>query len=84
VDKSVSSAEVKLVVEGEPMVERAVLFDVYEGEGIPVGKSSLAYRLYFRSADRTLSSEEVNQAMGKTVKSLERELKASLRTGAIE
>jgi len=84
VDKSVSSAEVKLVVEGEPMVERAVLFDVYDGEGIPVGKSSLAYRLYFRSADRTLSSEEVNRALGNTVKSLERELKASLRTGATE
>ena len=84
VDKGVSSAQVQSVVEGQPLVEQVVLFDVYEGEGIPTGKSSLAYRLYFQSPDRTLSSEEVNLAVGKAVKSLEKELGASLRSGEVE
>ena len=37
-----------------------VLFDVYEGERIEAGHKSLAYRLTFRAADRTLTTEEVN------------------------
>lgn len=36
------------------------LFDVYEGERIEAGHKSLAYRLTFRAADRTLTTDEVN------------------------
>ena len=81
VSKDVSSAGIRSVIESQPLVDRAVLFDAYEGEGVPPGKSSLAYRLYFQSAEKTLSSEEVGQALSKVVKSLEREVGAVLRGG---
>ena len=38
-------------------------FDRYQGKGIPEGKISLAVRLTFRSADRTLTDAEVQAAM---------------------
>lgn len=41
-------------------LELVTLFDVYEGERIEKGHKSLAYRLTFRAADRTLTTDEVN------------------------
>ncbi|MGW5238937.1 phenylalanine--tRNA ligase subunit beta [Monashia sp. NPDC004114] len=41
-------------------LESVTLFDVYEGERIEAGHRSLAYRLTFRAADRTLTTDEVN------------------------
>ena len=46
-------------------MERARLFDVYTGSGIPAGKKSLAFSLIYRAADRTLTTEEVDTAHAK-------------------
>lgn len=46
-------------------LESATLFDVYQGKGLPEGKKSLAYSLSFRSAERTLTDDEVNAAFTK-------------------
>ena len=43
-----------------PALESVALFDVYEGDRIEAGHRSLAYRLTFRAADRTLTTDEVN------------------------
>ncbi len=81
VDSDVPAAKVQAVIEGRPLVERAVLFDAYEGKEAPPGRVSLAYRIYFQAANRTLSSEEVNRDLAKVVRLLEREAGASLRGG---
>ena len=44
-------------------VESVEVFDVYEGKGLPEGKKSLAFSLVFRSASRTLTDDEVNDAV---------------------
>ncbi len=41
-------------------LESVGLFDVYEGERLEAGHTSLAYRLSFRASDRTLTTDEVN------------------------
>lgn len=38
-------------------------FDRYQGKGVPDGKVSLSFHLTFRSAERTLTDAEVEQAM---------------------
>jgi phenylalanyl-tRNA synthetase beta chain len=43
-------------------LERVEIFDVYHGKGLPEGKKSLAFSLVFRSAERTLTDDEVNAA----------------------
>jgi phenylalanyl-tRNA synthetase beta chain len=46
-------------------VEAVEVFDVYHGAGVGEGKKSLAYALSFRSAERTLTDEEVNVAFAR-------------------
>jgi phenylalanyl-tRNA synthetase beta chain len=60
-------------------VARVTPFDVYSGGQVPVGKKSLAYRILYQSSSRTLTDEEVNQAQGKILDRLQRELGATLR-----
>ena len=48
-------------------------FDRYQGKGVPDGKVSLALRLTFRAADRTLTDAEIQTAMDAIVKALSSE-----------
>jgi phenylalanyl-tRNA synthetase beta chain len=45
-------------------------FDRYQGKGVPEGKVSLALRLTFRAADRTLTDGEVQAAMDSVIGAL--------------
>ncbi len=55
------------------------LFDVYEGKGVDPKRKSLALGLTFRDQSRTLSDDDVNEAVGQVVDSLEKNYKAELR-----
>jgi phenylalanyl-tRNA synthetase beta chain len=44
---------------GGELLHAATVFDLYEGEQLGEGRKSLALRLEFRAADRTLTDEEV-------------------------
>ena len=44
---------------GGELLRSAEVFDLYEGEQLGEGRKSLALRLEFRAADRTLTDEEV-------------------------
>ncbi|MSQ41307.1 MAG: phenylalanine--tRNA ligase subunit beta [Dehalococcoidia bacterium] len=79
VNADVPAARVQALIEGHPLVARVTLFDVYTGEGVPPGKRSLAYRILFQAPDRTLTSEEVSQALERVLRILEREVGARLR-----
>ena len=52
------------------LLERIDLFDVYKGKQIPEGKKSVAYNITMRSPDRTLTDEDVAQAMEKILNHL--------------
>jgi phenylalanyl-tRNA synthetase beta chain len=70
VDESVSAerAEQSIRSAGGKLLESARLFDVYRGEGVPDGMKSLAYSLVYRDPERTLTSDEVEQAHEKVVR----------------
>jgi phenylalanyl-tRNA synthetase beta chain len=46
-------------------------FDLYEGKGLPEGMRSLAWRLRYRAADRTLTDAEVDASVERVLKALE-------------
>jgi Phenylalanyl-tRNA synthetase beta subunit len=52
---------------GEPWIERVEVFDQYLGAPIPDGKKSLAYRVFYRAEDKTLTDLEVNELHQKLV-----------------
>lgn len=61
------------------LVQSVELFDIYEGEELPSGKKSMAYRIYFASSERTLSDEEVDRAMSEIIEGVKKEIGAEVR-----
>jgi phenylalanyl-tRNA synthetase beta chain len=63
VEETVPAAEVRAAVldGGGELLRSAEVFDLYRGEQVGEGRKSLALRLTFRAADRTLTDEEVAQ-----------------------
>ncbi len=76
---NVPAGHVQSLIERVRLVERAELFDVYSGENLPEGSRSLAFRIRFRAADRTLTNEDVNRAVNGLTRVLEREVGATVR-----
>ena len=64
---------------GKPLLRKATLFDVYEGEQVDEGKRSLAYSLTFQATDRTLTDDEVGKVRNKIIRRLQHEFQATLR-----
>lgn len=81
VPRGVRNDEVLAVIRGAAPkeLERAELFDVYEGKGIGEGRRSLAYSLTYRAADRTLTDEEVQRFHQRVVEALVARLNAEVR-----
>ncbi len=79
VPADVPAANVQRLIERVRLVERAELFDVYQGENVPEGTRSLAFRIRFRAADRTLTAEDVNRALNGLTRVLQREAGATVR-----
>ena len=62
VDEDVPAETVRRTLEegaGE-LLESVELFDVFRGEKLGESKKSLAFKMFFRAAERTLTDEEVN------------------------
>jgi len=64
---------------GGDLLSEVSLFDLYSGEQVRQGHISLAFRLKFQSADRTLTDDEVNNAVEKIVFELRNKFSASVR-----
>ncbi|MCK4404142.1 MAG: phenylalanine--tRNA ligase subunit beta [candidate division Zixibacteria bacterium] len=64
---------------GGGIVEEVTLFDVYKGKQVPAGKKSLAYFVRYRSQEKTLTDEEVDEIHRKVISELERSFDATLR-----
>jgi len=79
VDADVSSARIQQIIDRHRLVVGSTPFDVYEGEGVPDGKKSVAFRVVFQSDRSTLTSEEVDKFQGDIVRQLGRQLGAELR-----
>jgi phenylalanyl-tRNA synthetase beta chain len=50
------------------------VFDLYEGKGIPDGFRSVAFRLRYRSHERTLTDDDVERSVQSVIKRLREEL----------
>ncbi len=63
--EGVPEMDVRAEILAEPLVEAAFLYDLYQGKGLPDGHVSLTYEVTFRDPERTLSSEEVEEAVAR-------------------
>ena len=65
---------------GVPEIQRIEAVDLFRGGSIPKGKHSLLVRVTLQSHEATLTDAQVNDASGRIVAALQRELGATLRT----
>lgn len=63
------------------VIEDVGVFDVYCGRGIPEGKRGMAFRIVYRSEEKTLTDEEVNTIHQQVVRGLMDRFRAELRGG---
>ncbi|SHH24330.1 phenylalanine--tRNA ligase subunit beta [Tepidibacter thalassicus] len=61
------------------LVESFKLFDVYKGEQIEEGYKSVAYSIVYRSIEKTLTDDEVNEVHDNIVRELKEKINANLR-----
>jgi phenylalanyl-tRNA synthetase beta chain len=75
VPEALASAEVERSVRSAagPLLESVEPFDLYRGKGIPEGTRSIAYRLRFRAADRTLTDADADSAVKRILSTLKEE-----------
>jgi phenylalanyl-tRNA synthetase beta chain len=81
VDSEIAAGVVLETVQnlGVDLLESVELFDVYQGESVPVGKKSVALACRYRAKDRTLTDEEVNRAHNLVIEQTRSRLRAELR-----
>ena len=79
VDNTVNSSEVEAVIKktGGRLLDSVEIFDIYRD--IEEGKKSMAYKMVFKDANRTLSDEEVMTVFNKIISDVESKLNAKLR-----
>ena len=81
VDQGIAACQIEEIIRsmaGE-LLESLYLFDFYIGAQVQPGKKSLAYRLTYRSAARTLTDVEVDDLQKKVLGKLASDLGAVLR-----
>jgi len=61
VDETVPVKEVHDFIESfkHPLINRVELFDIYRGSPLPSGKKNLAFNIFYRHKERTLTEKEV-------------------------
>ena len=61
VDENIAASEIKGITDSfsSELIEKVSIFDCYKGGNIPEGKKSLAIGIVYRSKEKTLTDEEV-------------------------
>ncbi len=69
----------RLAQAGGELVESVACFDVYEGQQVPEGHQSLAFRAVLQAADHTLTEDEIQRVLRKMIRVAERDFGGRLR-----
>jgi len=74
IDAGISAEEIAAIIKGvdNRYIESIEVFDSYQGDPIPRGRKGLAYRIRYRSPDRTMTDEEVNEFHREVLERLEK------------
>lgn len=81
VDSDIPAVDVQQVIakQAGDLLEEVRLFDIFSGEQLGTGKKSLAFSLKIRSAEGTLSADEIQAVRNRIIKATAKKFKATLR-----
>ena len=81
VDRKLAAGDLVRAVKGaeRALIENVIVFDVYEGKGVPEGKKSIALSVRLQPKDKTLTDPEI-EAVAQKIIAAALKLGASLRS----
>lgn len=81
VDKNVSCEDLLKTVKkyGGQYLVQASVFDLYEGENLPVGKKSIAFSMVLQATEKTLEEVDITSSVDAVVNGLKTDFGATLR-----
>ncbi len=62
------------------LIKDISIFDLYEGDNIPLGKKSLAFRVIIQSDSKTLTENDINTVSNNIIKTVEEKTGSKLRS----
>ena len=62
------------------LIKNVKIFDVYEGENIPINKKSIALKVTIQSDFKTLNEKDLNEISQKIISNVEEKASAKLRS----
>ena len=65
---------------GKSLISRVSIFDIFQGQGVPAGKKSLALEITLTPLDRTLTEAEIEAVSAKVVAQVTKTTGAELRS----
>ena len=82
VDNSIVAVEIEHCLKGieSDILKSIQLFDVYSGDGVELGKKSIAVAFHLQHVERTMTDDEVDALMLQITNKLQSELGAVVRT----
>jgi len=81
VDKSVQHEDIAAaLIKADPLTVDVELFDVFTGKNIPDGKKSMAYRITYRSDEKTLEGKDVDVVHEQIIAMLKKKFGADVRS----
>ena len=80
-DKEIPADEITKLIKqtGKKILSKVELFDVYTGENVKENEKSLAFKLTFEDASKTLETQEVDKIVKSILNRLDYVFKARLR-----
>ena len=81
VDKGVAFAQIEQIARQteKKMLKKVELFDVYEGDKLPVGKKSYAVNFILQDEEKTMGDKQIEAIMQKLITNIKKQLGAELR-----
>ena len=81
VDNSVEFAQIEQIARQteKKLLKKVELFDVYEGDKLPVGKKSYAVNFILQDEEKTMGDKQIDAIMQKLIANLKKHLNAELR-----
>lgn len=81
VSEEIAAGQVEEIIrnKGAKLIEKVELFDVYRGSQIEEGYKSLAFRINYRSNEKTLTDDDITKVHNRILNSLANQVGAILR-----
>ena len=81
VDNSVEFAQIEQIARQteKKFLKKVELFDVYEGDKLPVGKKSYAVNFILQDEEKTMGDKQIDAIMQKLITNIKKQLNAELR-----